>query len=362
VCVWVCVCMCAWVCMRVCVLGVCVCVYESVCEHVRKSARGKCHTQKERERAWERKKEGARTCARVCMRAGEMDRESVWQRMRLTGESKEGHDAFMYAPWLMYVCDMTPSFMVACRLFMYIFMYVTWICHGNKNDYLSIMNSLHATTMTYSCMWHVSFMWIFCVRDMTHSCMWNGSYMNVTRLIHVHAMTHSCMCHDSCMYVLWLIHICATTHSCMRHEPFIFHDAHMNESLHIYEWVITHTWDRAHIYEWVIAHSCMCNDSFMYAPWNLVPRPIPICGMTDARAHIPSVRSNVFDLARASLHEKGQNILPWLIHVCATTHLFVCHDSFMGIPSDLARVRLREKGPLEVTYRILLLLFFGVWT
>ena len=71
-----------WVCMRVCVLGVCVCVYESMCEHVRKSAREKCHRQKEKERARERKKEGTCTCARVCMRAGEMDRERVCERMR----------------------------------------------------------------------------------------------------------------------------------------------------------------------------------------------------------------------------------------------------------------------------------------
>jgi len=85
---------------------------------------------------------------------------------------------------------------------------------------------IHMCAMTYSYVWHDSFIpdvevrsmrvrWLIHMCDMTHSCVWHDSFMcvtwpdsfiSVTWFVHMCNMTHPEVCHDSFMCVPWPTH------------------------------------------------------------------------------------------------------------------------------------------------------------
>ena len=98
--------------------------------------------------------------------------------------------------------------------------------------------------------------------------------------------TRSVMRHDS--FIMWHdLHMCDTAHSLVRHDSFIL----WNDSCILcHDSFICVTW---------LVH--MWHDSFKCVPWLIHWR------------HIVCTR-----------HASS----PWLIHMCAMTHSYVCHDSF----------------------------------
>jgi len=78
------------------------------------------------------------------------------------------------------------------------------------------------------------------------------------------------------------------------------HGTHMNESWHTYEWVMAHIWmshgthmnESCHTYEWVMEHIWMCH-----------------------------IMDKIFGIRSI-----------WLIQMCALTHSYVWHDSFICVP------------------------------
>jgi len=70
------------------------------------------------------------------------------------------------------------------------------------------------------------------------------------------------------------------------------HGAHMNESCHTYEWVMSHIWmshvthmnESCHTYKWVMSHKCMIHVSFichLYVLWyTSMSHIIDLCDMT----------------------------------------------------------------------------------
>jgi len=149
----------------------------------------------------------------------------------------------MYVPWLVNVCDMTPS----C------------VCHHNHLDvYLS-------------------------VRAMTGSCAWHHSFMCVTWFVHAHDTSSwaqscryfpACVCYDSFMCVTWLIHVCGMIRS----------------------FCVNLLIRRNHLY----FPACVCHDWFMCVTWLIsyvshdsfmrVPRLIYVCAMTCSCVRHDSLR------------------------------------------------------------------------
>jgi len=136
------------------------------------------------------------------------------------------HDSFIYATWLIHVCDMTRSCMwhdsfiyvtllifthskriCACLLWSWptqcLLQYVTWL--------------LHICDMTHSCIWHDSFMYVIWLLYTCHVTRFHtqqaDSRMPTLILTYSEShMTHLCVWPDSFMYVTWLIYICDVTH------------------------------------------------------------------------------------------------------------------------------------------------------
>ena len=141
--------------------------------------------------------------------------------------------------------------------------------------------------------------------------MWHDSFICVTWLIHMCDMTHSYMWHDSFIYVTWLIHICNMTQSDMLHDSFIYvtwlnhawHNAFICDMHHIsFICIMSRIWIMARIWHIWMRHasiySCVCQDSFL-----------------------DSIMRNPILLICVACR----------IHVCAMTHSYVCHDSFICV-------------------------------
>ena len=132
--------------------------------------------------------------------------------------------------------------------------------------------------------------------------------------------------HLGVIYFLWGSHGThikwVTTHTWMSHGT------HINKSWHTYEWVMSHIWmghgthmnESWHTYEWVMAHICMSHGTHMNKSWHTkcVPWRIHMCAMTWVMANI--VMSHIW-----GTHMRD-------CHMCAMTHSYVCHDSFICVP------------------------------
>jgi len=119
------------------------------------------------------------------------------------------HDSFIFATWLIHMCDMTHSYV-----------------------------------------WHDSFIceiWLIHMCDMTHLYVWHDSFICVTWLIHTCDMTHSYVRHDSFIHVTWLIHTCDMTHSYVRHDSFI--RERMKDSVRYSKTWLIHICGMAHVKE-----------------------------------------------------------------------------------------------------------------
>jgi len=100
--------------------------------------------------------------------------------------------------WVLCVsvmCDMTFSSVCVC---LHALVWITWLVHVR-----------------------VVCEWLLHVCGMTYSYVWHDSFMCVTWLIHTCDMTHSYVRHDSFICVTWLIHMCDMTRSYVWHDSFI---------------------------------------------------------------------------------------------------------------------------------------------
>jgi len=149
---------------------------------------------------------------------------------------------------------------------------------------------------------------------MTHSYARHDVFMCVTRTIIcapwlIHMLWHDsfirepnlCVCHDSFICAPWRIHMCYMPHSYVRQDVFICCDM-----THSYVWHDCGLRDlemqcTAHF----LAHGTHMNESWHTCEW--------------VTAHI------------WGSHNTGNtsSCVPWLIHMCAMTHPYVCRDSFM---------------------------------
>jgi len=188
------------------------------------------------------------------------------------------------------------------------------------------------------------------------------------------------------MYVLWLVHIvpwlmhtCAMHHTCMRHDPctcvpWLMHTRHIsamtpsNAPWLMYMYVklaggATSVWTGLGSMTCAyMCHDSLCHDSCIYVPWLMhIKYPmtnVHSCktrGRSDSCLHRMggygsyihvqwlirikytmthvclwknSVRSD------SSIHRMGAGYLiyvPWLVHIHAMTHAYMCHDSFIYV-------------------------------
>ena len=202
--------------------------------------------------------------AHVC----EMTHSCVWHDLFILW-----HDLFICVTWLIYMCDMTHSYVWHDS-----FMCVTWLIHmcdmthSNvwHDSFICVTWLIHMWHMTHSYVWHDSFIcvtWLFiCVTwlihmcDMTHSYVWHDLFVCVTWPIQMCDTTHSYVWHHSFICVTWLIHICDMTHSHVWHDSFI-----------CATWLI-HIYDMTHTYVW--------HDSFTCVPLSCFTKLVSFCKMT----------------------------------------------------------------------------------
>ena len=118
-------------------------------------------------------------------------------------------------------------------------------------------------------------------------------------LIHMWDMSHS--------YATWLIYTLDMTHASFIHDSWLIHTQ------------LIHTW---------LIHTCdvtldsFIHDSLIYGSFIHVTRP-----MTHSY-----VRYAPFGQFTCATSHDSSICVPWLIYLCAMTHLFVCHDSSICVP------------------------------
>ena len=110
------------------------------------------------------------------------------------------------------------------------------------------------------------------------------------------------MSHVTCEWVIWHVH--ESCHVCMSHVA-------MNESYHVWMWMSYmhdwyHMWMSHVLYEWVTSQ------------W--------VMSYINESCHI----SSTWDMNHA--YHLSFKYVTWLIHVCAMTHWYMWHDSFICVP------------------------------
>ena len=154
------------------------------------------------------------------------------------------HDLSICVIWLIHTCDTTPSYVWHDS-----FIYVIWLIHvcDMPHAYLSgvrqtlsrhmVRDSLYMRDMTYSNVWHASFIPERSAADsISTSCSWHrkahanvtsccmrdimrhDSFICETWLIRTWDMTHSYVRHAAFLCETWLVHMCDMTHSYVRRD------------------------------------------------------------------------------------------------------------------------------------------------
>jgi len=128
------------------------------------------------------------------------------------------HDSFLYATWLVSICDRTCPYV--CLQWLWFVKCVTWcihMCDMTRHSYVRLL--IHTYAVTHSCVWHDPFVFVsrlVCMCGITHSYLWHhrqDSFIRVTWLIRMCDMTHSYAWCDPFICVTWIIHVCDMTHS-----------------------------------------------------------------------------------------------------------------------------------------------------
>jgi len=98
---------------------------------------------------------------------------------------------------------------------------------------------------------------------------------------------------DMYTFVPWLIYVCAINHT------------YLGSMTHFY------------IYICAMIHLYLCHDSFIY-------------GLHDSQISCKKTGDEV--AIYIHMCHDSFTYVPWLIYICAMTHLYVCHDSFIYVP------------------------------
>jgi len=183
------------------------------------------------------------------------------------------HDSFIRETWLIHMCTMTHSWLLAPCVFSVCEIWLvhetqlnldTWdMTHSYKSptwdmtpSYIRHDSFIHETRLihiwgnsyvcdvTHSYAWRDSFMivtWPILKRDMTYSYVWHGSFICVTWLIHKCDTTHSYVRHDLYISVTWLIHDCPWLPAPV-YRLCVWHDEFICETWLIHKCDMTHSW------------------------------------------------------------------------------------------------------------------------
>ena len=119
-----------------------------------------------------------------------------------------------------------------------------------------------------------------------------------------------------------------------------------------------HRRDCCCLYPWRFI--CVCHDSFTCVPWL-----IHMCAMTHLyvchdsfmcvqcvthRRNSTCIRSTTTHIASYMWHDPYVCV-PWLVHMCDMTHSYVCHDSFTGMTDSLTGMKASFMCPVTRSYR-----------
>ena len=112
----------------------------------------------------------------------------------------------------------------------------------------------------------------------------------------------------------------------------------MNESCHIYEWVMSHSRmshvtrmnESCHMYKWVMSHAWMSH-VWNFGFWGSLPRAEEI-GDEFFRLHsIHLWYIRICDMTHSYMWHASFIHVTWLIHICDMPHLYMWHASFINV-------------------------------
>jgi len=269
------------------------------------------------------------------------------------------YDTFLYASWNIRMCVTTQLY----------------VCHDSIQCDSSLMGvpvqfSPFVCDMCAMMDWYMhcdALIYVLWCIHMTYSYTRHDAFMHTPWRIHTHAMTHSCTRHDAFIHTPWRIHTHAMTRSYTRHGKFIHTPWRINTH------VMTHSYTRHDAFihtPWRIdthtmTHSYTHHDAFIHTPWCidthamthsyvcLLSPLIHLFAMTHSNVtrHSRVMQSNrppfvyvIYTMMHQYMRYGAFLYAPWHIRMRATTHSYVCHDSFRCV-STLACVAV-ESPPL----------------
>jgi len=209
-----------------------------------------------------------------------------------------------------------------------------------------------------------------CTFSLSHTCTCSLSdtHLCVPWLIHMYAVTHAYVCRDSFICMTWLTsYVCHDSHTHTHtHALSHIHPSQRAEQCtclskcHVYD-SLTHTY--AHFLTHILV-KCQYSLSLSLSLTHTLSHARPSqsaervtwhihkCAMTHPHtptSHILSQRpwskcravqmyqplwhvdhTHIYSLVFT--HHDSFIRVPWLIHMCTMTHLYVCHDSFICVP------------------------------
>jgi len=135
------------------------------------------------------------------------------------------------------------------------------------------------------------------------------------------------MSHGTYLNGSWHIYECVMAHIWMRHGTYI------NESWHIYEWVMAHIWMSHGTYKtghdssgcipihhtkWIMLS--VMNESWHIYEWVMVH-------IKQDTIRVDALQYIIYNESCPVLCADSFIYVPWLIHICATTHSHMCQVS-----------------------------------